>query len=82
MLQGHAKCRHIDGLGAIINSCDASILDEVPDDIAKLSAHIMKRWWSSYGLSNVTEAFRVELEVSFFFCYGIHGLVDYFAWVP
>lgn len=38
MLQGHAKCRHIDGLAAIMNSCDASILNEVPNDIAKLSA--------------------------------------------
>jgi hypothetical protein len=67
MLQGHAKCRHIDGLGAVMNSCDASILDEVLDNIAKLSACIMKRWWSSYGLSYVTEAFRVEPEVRLFF---------------
>jgi hypothetical protein len=43
MLQGHAKCHHIDGLGVIMNSCDASILDEVMDDIAKLFARIMKR---------------------------------------
>jgi hypothetical protein len=44
MLQGHAECHHINGLGAIMNSCNASILDEVPDDIAKLSTHIVKRW--------------------------------------
>jgi hypothetical protein len=83
MLQGHAKCRHIDGLGAVMNSWDASILDEVLDNIAKLSACIMKRWWSSYGLSYVTEAFRVEPEVRLFFlsCYDICGLVVYFTWV-
>jgi hypothetical protein len=50
MLQGQAKCRHIDGLGSIMNSCGASILDEVLDDIVMLSACIVKRWWSSYGL--------------------------------
>jgi hypothetical protein len=63
MLQGHAKCHHIDGLGAIMNSYDASIFDEVLDNIAKLSAHIVKRWWSSYGMPYVTEAFCVESEV-------------------
>jgi hypothetical protein len=63
MLQGHAECHHVDGLGAIMNSCDASILDKVPDDIAKLAAHIVKMWWSSYGLPYVTEAFRVEPEM-------------------
>jgi hypothetical protein len=46
-----------------MNLCYASILDDVPDNIAKLSAHIIKRWWSSYGLPYVTEAFRVEPEV-------------------
>jgi hypothetical protein len=66
MLQWHVNFYHIDGLGAIMNSSDASILDEVPDDIGKLAARIIKRWWSSYGLPDVTEAFRVELEVGFF----------------
>jgi hypothetical protein len=60
MLQWYAKCCHIDGLGAIINSCDVSILDEFLDNIAKLSTLIIKGWWSSYGLP---EAFRVEPEV-------------------
>jgi hypothetical protein len=59
------KCHHIDGLGAIMNSCDASILDEVLDDIAKFSALIVKRWWSLYDLPYVTEACHVEPEVRF-----------------
>jgi hypothetical protein len=63
MLQEHASCCHIDGLAAIMNSRDASILNEVPDDIVKLSTHIVKRWWSSYGLPYVTKAFHVEPEV-------------------
>jgi hypothetical protein len=30
-----------------MSSCDASILDEIPNDIAKLAVHIVKRWWTS-----------------------------------
>jgi hypothetical protein len=63
MLQGHAKCRHVDGLDAIMSSCDGSIPDEIPDDIAKLTARIVKRWWSLHGLLYVTEVFCVEPEV-------------------
>jgi hypothetical protein len=58
-LQGHAECHHVDGLDAIMSSCDGSILDEIPDDIGKLTAHIVKRWWSSHGLPYVTDVFRV-----------------------
>jgi hypothetical protein len=80
MLQGHVKCRHIDGLGIIMNSCDAFILDEVPDDIVKLSTRIVKRWLSSYVLPYVTEAFRVDPEVRLLLPhYDIHELVVYFA---
>jgi hypothetical protein len=43
MLQEHAGCRHVDGLEGIMTTCDASILDEVPEDIAKFSAYIVKR---------------------------------------
>jgi hypothetical protein len=63
MLPGHAKCHRIDELGVVMDSCDASILDEVLEDIVKLFARIVKRWWSSYGLPYDTKAFRVELEV-------------------
>jgi hypothetical protein len=54
------ECCHIDGLGAIMNSCDASVLDEVPDDIAMLFVCIIKRWWSLYGMPYITKAFRVD----------------------
>jgi hypothetical protein len=62
-LHGHAKCCHVDGLDAIMSSCDASILYEIPDDIAKLAGRIVRRWWSLHGLPYVTDVFRVELEV-------------------
>jgi hypothetical protein len=48
MLQGHVQCRHVDGLDAMMNSCDASILDEIPTNIVKLATCIVKRWCSSY----------------------------------
>jgi hypothetical protein len=35
------------------------VLDEIPDDIGKLEACIVKRWWSSHGLPYVTEVFHV-----------------------
>jgi hypothetical protein len=66
MLQEHARCRHVDGLESIMAACDASILDEVPENISKLSARIIKRWWSLHGLPYVTDAFCIELEVRLF----------------
>jgi hypothetical protein len=63
MPQGHAQCRHLDGLDVIISSCDASILYEIPNDKAKLTSHIVKRWWTSHGLPYMTSTFRVEPEV-------------------
>jgi hypothetical protein len=65
MLLGHAQCHHVDGLDAIISSCDASI-----------TAPIVKRWWTSHGVPYVTDNFRVEPEVRLFFivCCSFHGL--------
>jgi hypothetical protein len=60
------RCCHLDGLQNIMSACDASILDEVLEDISKRSALIVKRWWSSYGLPYATGAFCIELEVSLF----------------
>jgi hypothetical protein len=60
----------VDGLDAIMSYCDASILDEISDDIAKLAMFIVKRWWASHGLPYVTDTFRVELEVRLF-CYVV-----------
>jgi hypothetical protein len=37
--------------------CDASILDEISDDIVRLSTHISKRWWTLHALPYVTDAF-------------------------
>jgi hypothetical protein len=36
MLYKNACCGHLEGLEAIMNSCDASLLDDIPNEIAKL----------------------------------------------
>jgi hypothetical protein len=63
MLQSHVKCHRVDGLDAIMSSCNASILDETPNDKVKLSARIVKGWWFLCGLPYVTEVFHIEPEV-------------------
>jgi hypothetical protein len=49
-----------------MTTCDASIFDDVPADILKISARMIKKWWSSYGPPYVTEVSHVRLEVKFF----------------
>jgi hypothetical protein len=66
MLYENARCSHLGGLEVIMNSCDASILDEIPDEIARLSMCIVKRWWASHGLPYMTNVFRIVLEVRIF----------------
>jgi hypothetical protein len=63
MLYKNMNCHHLDGLDGIMSSCDASILDEIVGKIARLSACIMRRWWSSHGLPYVTDVFCIEPEV-------------------
>jgi hypothetical protein len=71
MLQGHAQCCHLDGFDVIMSSCDVYILDEIPNDIAKLATCIVKRWLTSHGLPYVTNTLRVEPEVGIYItcCY-------------
>jgi hypothetical protein len=54
---------HIEELEAITNLCDASILDDIPEEIEKLSGRIVKRWWTSHGLPYVTDVICVVPEV-------------------
>jgi hypothetical protein len=75
MLQEHVRCCHLDGLESIMAVCHASIFHEVPENISKLSAHIVKRWWSLCGLPYVTEAFRIKSEVKFFVLVSQHSFV-------
>jgi hypothetical protein len=66
MLQELGQCFHVVGLEAVMGAWDAFIFDEVPGYILKISAQIVTKWWSSYGLPCVAEAFRIAPEVRFF----------------
>jgi hypothetical protein len=49
-----------------MTSCDASILEDLPPELLKLTDRIMKIWWSEHGLANVASRLRREQEVSVF----------------
>jgi hypothetical protein len=66
MLYENTYCDHLDGLEAIMNSCDASLLNNIPDEIVKLSGRIVRKWWSSHGLPYVMDIFCVVPEVRVF----------------
>jgi hypothetical protein len=66
LLYENANCGHIEGLEAIMNSCYASILDDIPEEIGKLSGCIVRKWWGSHGLLYVIDVFHVIPEVRIF----------------
>jgi hypothetical protein len=75
MLYENANCGHLEGLEAIMNSYDVSLLNDIPEEIVKFLRRIVKRWWSSHGLPYVTDVFRVVLEVRVFAaCCHVWGL--------
>jgi hypothetical protein len=65
-----------------MGSCDASILDEIPNEIARLATCIVKRWWSSHGLPYVIDVFHIEpeLRISVVYCSALrlHMLTSIF----
>jgi hypothetical protein len=67
MLYKNANCCHIEELQTIMNSCDASILDDIPDEIGKLSEGIVRKWWALHGFLYVMELFCITPEVRMFF---------------
>jgi hypothetical protein len=66
MLQEHTQCSHVARVEGIMSAYDAFIFDNVPADILKISARIVKKWWTSYGLPYVTEVSHFRAEVRFF----------------
>jgi hypothetical protein len=40
-----------------MNSCDASILDDIRDEIGKLSWWIIRKWWATHGLPYIMGVF-------------------------
>jgi hypothetical protein len=68
-------CRHVEELQTIMNSCDASILDDILNEIGKLSRSIVRKWWATHGLPYVIEIFHVTLEVRMLRSFLISRLV-------
>jgi hypothetical protein len=46
-------CQELSHLCKLATSSDASILQDVPDDVRKLVGQIMQRWWKPHELPEV-----------------------------
>jgi hypothetical protein len=66
MLYENVDCNHLNGLEAIMNSSDVSLLNDMPDERAKLSRRIVKKWWSSHDLPCAMDVFCIVPEVRVF----------------
>jgi hypothetical protein len=49
MLHGQG-CQELGRLHDLAGSSDASVLEEVLEDVCKLAWQIMRRWWKPHGL--------------------------------
>jgi hypothetical protein len=49
MLNGEG-CQELGRLDDLATSCDATMLEDVPEDVHKLAGRIMRRWWKPHGL--------------------------------
>jgi hypothetical protein len=49
-----------------MSSCDSSLLNNISDEITKLSGSIVRRWWSTQGLPYVMDIFLVVSGVRVF----------------
>jgi hypothetical protein len=49
MLNGEG-CRELDRLRCLAASHDATILEDVPEDVHKLVGRIVRRWWKPHSL--------------------------------
>jgi hypothetical protein len=59
-------CGHVEGLQTIMFLCDASMLEDLPDEIAKLTSRLVKKWWVEHGLPHITKRFCITPEVIIF----------------
>jgi hypothetical protein len=53
MLQ-EASCKHLPELHSLAASNDASLLDDIPSEVAKITSQLMRKWWSQHGLPEVS----------------------------
>lgn len=58
-------CDNVEGLQKIMASCDATILENLPEELTKLTGHVVKKWWSEHGLPDAAGQLRRDPEVNF-----------------
>jgi hypothetical protein len=43
-------CRELSGLHQLVTSSDASIVEDVPAEVKKITDHLVRRWWKNHGV--------------------------------
>jgi hypothetical protein len=51
-------CDHIEGLQTIMTSCDASIWEDLLEELSKLIGRLVKKWWTRHDLPHVADRFH------------------------
>jgi hypothetical protein len=44
-------CKQLPELKKLALSCDAWLLQDVPDDLGRIAKKLVKNWWTNHGLS-------------------------------
>jgi hypothetical protein len=59
------KCEHLPELQKLAISYDASILHDIPDDLAKIAERLVRNWWTNHGLPYCMQRVEEDNQVSF-----------------
>jgi hypothetical protein len=57
-------CEHVSELKKLALSCDASLIQEFPTDVARTVRKLVKHWWTNHGLSYCMQKIEEENRVS------------------
>jgi hypothetical protein len=73
-----SSCEHLEGLQSVMAVCDASILEDLPQELSKLTGRIVKRWWARHGLPEASHCLRrvPEVSISSMSCNALAFYVD------
>jgi hypothetical protein len=59
-----SSCELLEGLQSLMAWCIASILEDLPPELSKLTSQIVRKWWAKHGLPKTVSYHGRELEVS------------------
>jgi hypothetical protein len=63
MLVGEG-CEHLPELKKLVLSCDASLLEDFPEDLAQIAKRLVKNWWTKHSLPFCMQKIEEENRVS------------------